>query len=66
MDTQVLVQGTMLVRAGIDAVRTILGWLPKRKSSREEIPVYRLITRHELLMARSNVATDITEMRWPR
>lgn len=65
MDAQVLVQATILVRAGIDAVRAVMGWLPRRKSARDVIPVYRLVTRQELLMKRSGRATDMTGIRWP-
>jgi len=66
MDSAVFVQATILVRAAIDAGKAMLGWLPDRRSSRDVIPVYGLVTRQELLMARSNLATDITSMRWPR
>lgn len=30
------------------------------------IPVYRLVSRDELLRARSDLAINVTEMRWPR
>jgi hypothetical protein len=66
MDTQIWVQGALLVRSGIDVVKTVLGLLPPRKSGQDKIPVYRLVTRDQLLLARSERATDITDMRWPR
>lgn len=66
MDTQIWMQGALLVRSGIDVVKTLLGLLPPRKSGRNKIPVYRLVSSDQLLLARSDRATDITDMRWPR
>jgi hypothetical protein len=65
MDGQAAVQGVILIRAAIDALK----WLRARRPSRRQpdsIPVYRLVGRDDLMLARSERATDITEMRWPR
>ena len=65
MDGQAAVQGVILIRAAIDALR----WLRARRPSQRQpdaIPVYRLVGRGELLLARSSLAADITGMRWPR
>jgi len=66
MDAAVFVQATILVRAAIDAGKAMMDWLSGRKPARDVIPVYSLVTRQHLLMARSNLAADITKMRWPR
>ena len=65
MDAAVFVQATILVRAAIDAGKAAMGWLSGRKPARDVIPVYSLVTRRELLVERSNLAVDITKMRWP-
>jgi hypothetical protein len=65
MDGQVAVQGVILLRAAIDAARSLLARLPSRHLP-DEIPVHRLVSRNDLILARSSFATDITEMRWPQ
>jgi hypothetical protein len=65
MDAQILVQATILVRAGIDAAKALIAWLPRRKSARDLIPVYRLVTREQLVAARAGRAINITGQRWP-
>ena len=65
MDAAAFVQATILIRAAIDAGRSVMGWRLARKPARDVIPVYNLVTRQELLLMRSNLAADITTMRWP-
>lgn len=65
MDGQLAVQGVILIRAAIDAIKSLLALRPPRRLP-DVIPVYRLISRDELLRARSDLAIDVTEMRWPR
>jgi len=65
MDAAVFVQATILVRAAIDAGKAVIGWMPGRKPARDVIPVYRLVTRQQLLAARAERAIDITGKRWP-
>ena len=65
MDGQLAVQGVILIRAAIDAIKSLLALRPPRRLP-DVIPVYRLVSRDELLRARSDLAIDVTEMRWPR
>lgn len=65
MDAAVFVQATILIRATIDAGKAIIGWLPMRKTARDVISVYSLVTRQEQLAARAKRAIDVTGKRWP-
>jgi hypothetical protein len=65
MDGQAAMQGVVLIRAIIDAVRSLLALRPSRRLP-GVIPVYRLVARDQVLLARADRATDITMMRWPR
>lgn len=65
MDGHAAMQGMILIKIVIDAVRSLLTLRPPRHLP-DVIPVYRLVTRDQLLLARSELATDITGMRWPQ
>lgn len=65
MDGQAAVQGVILIRAAIDALRWLRALRPPRRQP-DVIPVYRIVSHDDLMLARSNLATDITGMRWPR
>jgi hypothetical protein len=65
MDGQVAVQGVILIRAAVDALKWLLARRPSRRQP-DVIPVYRLVTCDQLRLARSELATDITGMRWPQ
>lgn len=65
MDGQAAMQGVILIRAIIDAVRSMLAFRPSRRLP-DVIPVYRLVNRDHLLLARSEFAFDVVRMRWPR
>ena len=65
MDGQAAVQGVILIRAAIDALKWLLARRPSRRQP-DVIPVHRLVSRDDLMLARSELATDITGMRWPR
>jgi hypothetical protein len=59
MDGQMAMQCALIVRALIDAVRSLLA-LPASSRLPGVIPVYRLV------LARPELASDIVAMRWPR
>ena len=66
MDATVIVQAMILIRAAIDAGKAVIGLLPGRKTARDLIPVYRLVTLDQLLAARAERAIDITPRRQPQ
>lgn len=65
MDGQLAMQGVVLVRAVVDAIRSLLALRPSRRLP-DAIPVHRLVTRQQLLRGRADRAIDVTGMRWPR
>jgi hypothetical protein len=65
MDGQAVMQGVVLVRAVVDAVRSLWALRPSRRPP-GVIPIYRLIPRDQLLSTPADRATDVTKMRWPR
>ena len=58
MDGQTLLQASMLMRSMIDVAKAIGNLVPPRKQ-RDEIPVYRLVPRDQLVLARADCATDM-------
>ena len=65
MDSQGLVQGVIVVRAVIDAVKGAVSLLPFHHRS-GTIPVYRLVSRQQMLLDRPAIANELVRMRWPR
>lgn len=65
MSMEAVMQGVVLVRAVADTVRSLLSIRRSTKRLDDVIPVYRLVTRDELLRARSDAAIDVTGGRWP-
>ena len=65
MDGQMITQAALLVRSLVDIAKAIGSLVPGGKK-RDEIPVYRLVGRGELLRIRADRATDITPWRWRR
>jgi len=65
MDGQAAMQIAVMVRTAIDTVRSLLALRPSRRLP-DGIPVYRLVTRDQLLLTRSEFAFDVVRMRWPR
>jgi hypothetical protein len=65
MDTQSAAQAAILIRAGVDLVRSLVARrAPTPKG--DLIPVYRLVTQDQVLRARADRAVDITGAFAPR
>jgi hypothetical protein len=65
MSMEAVMQTVVLVRAAVDAGRSLVSLRRSKKPLDNVIPVYRLVSRDELLRARSELAIDVTGGRWP-
>lgn len=65
MDGQMVTQTALLVKSLVDVAKAVGSLLPGGKK-RDEIPVYRLVSRDELLRSSADRTTDIAPWRWPR
>ncbi len=64
VDATAIVQATILIRAAIDAGKAVIGQLrPPKERLPHLIPVYRLVTREQLLASRAARAIDVTPRR---
>jgi hypothetical protein len=65
MNGELVMQGALLVRTGMDVVKAALSFRPQRLKE-DKIPVYGLVTRAPRLMRAPGAPGDLAQMRWPR